>query len=378
MSRPASSNLRHLKSLFRQYYSTGCLEEPAYIHRREIGVQLIGEATYRRHLSFPSMTMLYKFIIESPPLHLYYSSAYYDDPSAKDMGAKGWRGSDLLFDIDADHYQGCNNAITFCTKCGKNFEGIHKQCPSCGSTNVIVYPIIGFDCIKRAYNDAMKIQIILKDDFGLKNIKVYFSGNRGFHVKCSDDGILDLTSDERRELAMYISLNGIEPALVFPPITKRKIVIFTSQEYGIRKRIFIDLNRKDLLRRRGALYEADYADVLYSIDDNRVDIDTVVTMDISRLSRFGGSINGKSGLVVSPISEQLLSGYAEFSPWDGTIVIKPIVDFSGLPVLDDKLNLKTGIPIRVKTYVGLYLALKGLAKIENIERVEIRKCMISS
>ncbi|NPA98840.1 MAG: DNA primase [Crenarchaeota archaeon] len=373
-----SSNLRYLKSLFRQYYSTGCLEEPTYIHKREIGVQLIGEKSYRRHLSFPSMTMLYKFIVENPPLHLYYSSAYYDDPSANDMGAKGWRGSDLLFDIDSDHYEGCNSVITFCLKCGKSFEGSYKKCPRCGSGNVVTYPIIGFDCIKRAYNDALKIKTVLKDDYGLSNIKAYFSGNRGFHVKCFDDNIIDLTGDERRELAMYVSLNGLEPSIVFPPITRRKIVVFTTHEYGIRKRVFETLYDKSLIRRRGLYYEADYDDVLVSISDNKVDIDTVVTMDISRLSRFGGSINGKSGLVVLPVSNELPSSYQDFSPWDGTIVIKPLIDFSGLPVLGNKVSLKTGISLRVKTYIGVYLALKGLARIENIDRVEIRKCMIHS
>ena len=37
------------------------------------------------------------------PAHAFFSTAYYDDPAAPTMGAKGWAGADLIFDLDADH-----------------------------------------------------------------------------------------------------------------------------------------------------------------------------------------------------------------------------------------------------------------------------------
>jgi len=75
------------------------------------------------------MTHLYKYILEEKtPIHLYYSSAYYEEPSADKMDLKGWLGSDLIFDIDSDHYPGCDKTLSICIGSGEIYEGKVKEC----------------------------------------------------------------------------------------------------------------------------------------------------------------------------------------------------------------------------------------------------------
>ncbi|MCD6301369.1 MAG: DNA primase, partial [Staphylothermus sp.] len=52
-----------LKKLIREYYSRKPLEEPIYIHKREIAIQSLEDGVYIRHLSFPSLAILYNYIL---------------------------------------------------------------------------------------------------------------------------------------------------------------------------------------------------------------------------------------------------------------------------------------------------------------------------
>lgn len=115
MSRQELNNKFFIKKILREYYSQKPLEEPLYIHKREIAIHSLEDEAYIRHLTFPSITHLYNFILnEKTPLHLYYSSAYYESPSIKKMELKGWTGSDLMFDLDSDHYPGCGKILSIC------------------------------------------------------------------------------------------------------------------------------------------------------------------------------------------------------------------------------------------------------------------------
>ncbi|ABN69745.1 DNA primase small subunit [Staphylothermus marinus F1] len=375
MSRQESSNKFFIKKILREYYSRKPLEEPLYIHKREIAIHSLEDEAYIRHLSFPSITHLYNFILnEKTPLHLYYSSAYYESPSVNKMELKGWIGSDLMFDLDSDHYPGCDKILSICIEENTIYDGKIKTCPKTESKPVI-HPLIKTECIQKAYRDALRIKYILEDELGLKNIKIYFSGNRGFHVKVIDEKIWDLESDERREIASYISLENFDINKLFPVIGKRKkYVIITRNEHGIRKRVLDYVIKNNIVNGNELFIKLPLKLLEETINDLTIPIDIVVTMDISRLSRFGNSINGKSGLITKLIEP--LDNYEfdinDFCPWSGNIVVKPLIDISGLQVFDEKIDLKRGVKKILDSKIAVYLTLKGIVKIISDEKLVIK------
>ena len=102
------------KSILSSYYSYAELELPEDMELREFSIQPVDSDVYVRHLSLTTPEELRKFVLSNPPLHLYYSSAKYERPSETEMENKGWLGSDLLFDIDADHLCDGLRSFEFC------------------------------------------------------------------------------------------------------------------------------------------------------------------------------------------------------------------------------------------------------------------------
>jgi len=101
---------------------------------REFTLQPFDSETYVRHLSFRSPEELRRYVVQKPPLHLYYSSAVYLQPSAPSMEEKGWRGSDPLFNIDADQIPGCSVQKLYHypgeSELGREAPGVDAACPS--------------------------------------------------------------------------------------------------------------------------------------------------------------------------------------------------------------------------------------------------------
>jgi DNA primase small subunit len=372
MSRLESSDLL-LRKLLRSHYRRRPLLEPEYLSKREIAVYSLEDKVYIRHLSFPTMKQLYDYILgKKTPLHLYYSSAYYEDPSAEDMESKGWLGSDLIFDIDVDHFEGCNNILSFCIGEGKVYEGKIKACGD--SSKPIGYPLISFDCIRRGWSEARKLIEILRDDLGFKRIDMLYSGNRGFHVRVLDNEAKVLTGDHRRQIVEYLTLRNIDVNKIFPAASRGGYVYFSRQEYGWRRRVLEDLTIKGIVESVGEYKRAPQDKIAESLQGLAVNLDPVVTMDVSRLSRFPYSLHGKSGLAVYPLKPgDNLAGYmyGSFTPFNGRIKVEPLITYTGLPVLDSKINLKKGIELHLPAYQGVYLALKGLVLIKDISGVEV-------
>lgn len=377
MSRPEEINKRFLRTLIRRYYRERPLEEPPELHKREIALESLEDNAYIRHLSFPYMDDLYEFILnKKTPLHLYYSSAIYENPAAEDMGSKGWLGSELIFDIDADKFPGCSNELYICAKTGDILASKDARCPD--GSEPIKYSSLPWKCLEIAWGEALKLIDILRDELGFRYIEAYFSGNRGFHVRVIDEEVLRLGRDERRLLADYISCGGLDPEKAFPRY--RDKLLFIEEEYGIRKRAL------EFLKSRGALVRAKIGGLLFQtapldmleevLNSVCIKIDKAVTMDISRLSRFHGSLNMKAGLRVTRIDvEKGLEGmgYELLTPFRGKLLIKSLVTAFNLPLFDEVISLSRGEEISIEAYKGIYLVVKGLAVIRRYEEVEVVK-----
>ena len=183
------------------YFKYFPLYEIEDIPRREFGFHF--DKKIIRHLQFLSMGELTAYVLKYNPTDIYCSNSYYTYPDNKIMDKKEWIGADLIFDIDGKDLK---------MDCANRFD---------------------LEVVKK---EVKKLIRILRKDFALNKINVYFSGNNGFHIHVHDEKFRKLTAFDRRDIADYV----------------------LSKE---------------------------------------VKIDSAVTMDIHRIFRMIGSINNKSGNV---------------------------------------------------------------------------------
>ena len=318
-----------LQNLFQKYYSSWSLPAVDKLQSREIGfIPFFGTMT--RHRSFNDVRELSHFVSNVVPRHIYYSSAYYEYPEERVMKDKKWLGAELIFDLDADHIPGASKMT---------YEQILKEVKK--HTHRLIFEF-------------------LLGDIGLeeKDLKVFFSGGRGYHVHVVSDWIYSLSSDARREIANYVRGEGFSPADL-----RRAMLETPSKMSGWKKRIddqvvnfYTLLNKSDqyaeilskvfgtekkissyvenlnkiitgksvkkieVFRTEG-IEKYQYMDVndqlVFSkimdavISDQQCEIDEPVTTDIHRLIRMPQSLHGKSGLIVKPIH---LDEFESFDP----------------------------------------------------------------
>lgn len=173
---------RYLRDKFQSYYKNAQLFIPPLFNLREWGfIQFdpMPEIIMKRHKSFGSVGELHDYFVGMAPAHSYYSVARYDTPAAPKMYEKGWRGADLIFDLDADHLPGAKQTYS--------------------------------DMLKHVKSEAQKLVDFLTKDFGFSEneIELTFSGGRGYHFHVYNPRVLDLGSSERREIVNYICGRGL-------------------------------------------------------------------------------------------------------------------------------------------------------------------------
>lgn len=174
---------------FRKYYSVEKIEPPERLSRREFGFMFFDRSFVIRHIGFSTRQELKEYIVNNVPAHLYYSSAYYQNPNAQKMADKKWMGADLVFDLDADHVRGA--------------EGLS-------------YP----EMLRKVKHEVVRLldEFILGDfGFDSDDVKIVFSGGRGYHVHVTAPRVLKLGSHERREIVDYITGTDLDFDWVFPP-----------------------------------------------------------------------------------------------------------------------------------------------------------------
>jgi DNA primase small subunit len=190
-------SLNLIRSFFGEYYREKYFSEmPSKMDRREFGFALF-EGFMLRHKSFSTPEELKSFLEISIPMDAYYSCAYYENPTAE-MDRKGWIGADLIFDVDADHIPtDCDKVHDewTCSACGFVGKGVTpEKCPICNGEkfNVTTWPCE--TCLESAKTETIKLLDMLMDDFGFSNreIYVFFSGHRGYHVQIESETVLDI------------------------------------------------------------------------------------------------------------------------------------------------------------------------------------------
>jgi len=366
-----------LKQHFFEYYQeySESLHAPSLMKEREFGFLTFREKMMVRHKAFRDMASFQKTLLSLTPSDVYYSTAYYERPEA-DMAQKGWLGADIVFDVDADHLDTpCKEKhdTWTCLKCQETRHGSKPfRCPKCGHEKLEEKAWMCDRCLFAAKEEMLKLRDFMVEDFGVvpKDIHLFFSGHRGYHMHLMTDRLRKLDDGQRKEIVDYVlglGLDAMEQGLYQGPSdvysTDKHAMIIGPQltDPGWRGRlakgvlqIITTFDKKQLLdlgfskgavnqilddriksehewlkqipwnyyQDRWRVTEQTWKNAIEkSIDAVRLrtHIDTVVTTDIHRLIRMPGTLNGKTGLKATMLS---LDELESFDPFDEPVVFE--------------------------------------------------------
>ena len=399
-------NSRFLLKMFRRYYKENEMPMPSRFGRREFGFMYFDRDFMQRHMSFSNPTEMRKFMIAQVPKHSYYSTAYYRRPNAPTMEEKGWMGADLIFDLDADHLEGAENMSY-----SQMMDQIKKE--MINLLDSFLYNDLGFD---------------------EKDVGIYFSGGRGYHAHIELNDVTGLGSHERREIVDFVTSNGLDIDRVFrQENVVRSVVNVKGQERnnistfrtippedsggwwlrmrnGLKdvvndvcdqdtkdlKRTYpsiksmspktIESYRDDLIKSRDVIFvnnrmatlKKGTQDMLIKIMKEDVayrlsgEVDEPVTADIKRLIRLPGSLHGKTGLKVMPITRDELNGFdplmdalpESYTSDPITVNVKRKTD---IKINGERFDLDIGVT-EVPEYAAVFLVGRRIADIGDGER----------
>lgn len=399
-------NSRFLLKMFRRYYKENEMPMPSRFGRREFGFMYFDRDFMQRHMSFSNPTEMRKFMIAQVPKHSYYSTAYYRRPNAPTMEEKGWMGADLIFDLDADHLEGAEDMSY-----SQMMDQIKKE--MINLLDSFLYNDLGFD---------------------EKDVGIYFSGGRGYHAHIELNDVTGLGSHERREIVDFVTSNGLDIDRVFrQENVVRSVVNVKGQERnnistfrtippedsggwwlrmrnGLKdvvndvcdqdtkdlKRNYpsiksmspktIESYRDDLIKSRDVIFvnnrmatlKKGTQDMLIKIMKEDVayrlsgEVDEPVTADIKRLIRLPGSLHGKTGLKVMPITRDELNGFdplldalpESYTSDPITVNVKRKTD---IKINGERFDLDIGVT-EVPEYAAVFLVGRRIADIGDGEK----------
>ncbi len=380
----------YLRGRFGDYYADADLSVPPEPAAREWGHIPYTESdgtTMVRHRSLLDMggdaQSVREFLEREAPRHAYFSAARYDDPDNRTMAEKGWRGADLVFDLDADHLPGVD----------EDQASYAEMLAACK------------DALQRLLD-------LLREDFGFADdeLLIVFSGGRGYHVHVRNGALLDLDSEARREIVDYVRAVDLDRddlirTVSYGGTTRRELKTGGGWGRRVHRELveFVaelrEMDREDALEALTAfdgigdgrastildaaernpdairegnveaggpglrkLIEALTAQV---VGNETAPIDEPVTTDVRRLIRLPGTLHGGTGFVVKPIDPADLDA---FDPLEDAVAhrfrgqrIMVNVTEPGPVDLGGETALEPG-PQSVEEYVGVFLMARGRAE----------------
>lgn len=360
------ANIEFLKREFFKYYYENLdqLVPPGPMKNREFGFFLDKGGGMLRHKCFTNLEEFHNFVLNEVPLDIYVSAARYEDPSNRDMQEKKLINAELFFDIDAEPTVSENEESAWvCPNCGRYDLGMEDKCPACSSPVKLV-EIVNENQLNEVLKDVKKLVDVLRSDFGIdeNHISVFFSGNRGYHVHVDQEEFTNITAEGRREIVDYLLIQGFEEKRIVDFLKNRGS--YNGDLKGVIGRVYRMVLEsgcgKTPCDKRRILKQINQA-----IEEFKVRIDPVVTIDIHRLMRMPGSINSNSGMVKKRIRLQDLSS---FNPLKDAVALgggETLLRVKAVP----RFNLGgksfgpfKGEEVELPAYAAAYIICKGLGE----------------
>ena len=285
-----------LRKAYRAYYFSQGAEKivfPDEVASREFGYIPFGGGMVR-HLSFRSAGEALAEILKQSPSSVYCSNARYESPT-RPIEEKGWLGAELIFDIDAtDIPTPCKRGhdLWYCEKCQASGKLPRPaKCTKCGGPSVEFHGTCE-TCLDAAKEHARRVVGFLTGDFGVEQggIRVYFSGNRGYHLHVFDGRFDPLDQQARGEIAEYMRGSSL-PLTQTIASTLRRRPPAGPQGAGWTRKItgYVDARRQAY---GGTLQKL----VSEAVSSQRALVDSAVTTDVHRVFRLAGTLHGDTGM----------------------------------------------------------------------------------
>nr|WP_276977851.1 DNA primase small subunit domain-containing protein [Ferrimicrobium acidiphilum] len=348
---PDSTSL--VRKAFSRFYATWQPEPADRVAEREFGYVPM-DGFMRRHMAFKTLEDAAREIRRVAPLSAYMSNAFYERPADQPMEAKGWLGTQLDIDIDADHVESeCrdDHDVTVCAACFATLDKGAKSC-KCGSKHVKELHWFCKVCLGRTKDHARRAMDYLVSDFGVDRsaISLYFSGNRGYHVHVDDRRFVNLDSPARNEVSDYMIGNGLALSVK---------MLGGGSSGGWYGRLRQAYNPKE--RKTGVMLPGKEM-----VNGFNVEVDPSVTNDIHRILRMPNTLHGSSGMLKLKVAD-----LAAFDPFTDPVALddeivpvhakfSPVLEMQGKKFGPYGPGGESGV-VSLPKYAAVYLVLKGLA-----------------
>jgi len=274
-----------IKKLYHQYFEYSIkrkwLEVPAELPYREIGYGYLKKVD-DRNIVFNNEIDYKKWVLKKSPFHLYKSLTYMELPEKKGGASqKQLIKREIAFDIDVHMTKHCTH---------KDEGWICEH------------------CLEEAKNQTyILIDEFLIPDFGLspKDLKIVFSGNRGYHIYLNptDEEIKNTIEHwsryQRRYFIEYILGKNLNLNIVGSGWRRRILKQFKEKRPKIGTKQFEkNPNWKSIIDKKS---NADKILDRINYTKNRLELDEKVMEDDIRLLRTIGSLHGYTGFMVKEI-----------------------------------------------------------------------------
>ncbi len=338
---PHAKELAWLRATFSQYYAK-TTPAPSDLTRREFGFGTSGiKKIDFRHKAFDNEKQLQAYLVAESPLFVSFSAAHYQFPAGRPMEKKGFVGSDLIFDLDK----------VYSGEAGHPAESHH--------------PVSCAYCLNRSKEDALRLcdEFLFGDlGFSKKDAFLNFSGSKGFHVHIESQSVQQLAQDARRQLADYVSGEGVDAETFLAPefsdtgkshaftgpgvksvgwkarvykYVRERVEHLTPDEFRHEPYSLGPVNLKEITEHRDAnlafIDKGKYTGTRalekitpmlagQAVSKYRVELDKQVTLDTGRLIRLQGTIHGDTGFLARRIA------------WNETNSFEPLRDALAFPM----------------------------------------------
>jgi DNA primase small subunit len=394
-----------VRQKFQEYYlaHSESFYAPPSPEQREYGFLLFKEKFMVRHRSFKDPGLLLTAIRDLVPAHVYFSTAYYQEPTVA-MDQKGWKRADLVFDIDADHLDTpCkpDHDTWKCKGCGTSGKGgAPKLCPKCKNDRLDEQTWLCERCLQQAKEETAKLLEILYSDLGVDptETKLFFSGHRGYHVHVYSKQLGLTGEDERREIASYVLGQGLEPDLhelqelnsggtriiegpqLGQPGWRGRMVAgiydvlgTEGEQLGLspaQNKTLMDQDPDHFFRRpfwssvKGIGLSTWKTLSSRAVEKRSAKIDSVVTTDIHRLIRLPGTLNGHTGFMAMLVKKERFDDFDPFNEsltFQGTMKIK-VADCPKFELANQKFGPYHDEQVELPSYAAMLLLCKRRAE----------------